>query len=403
LGLNVIDTKNKNRYVLLPLLTLLAFFSTSLMTLQMTWGQFAVQQALEPGDKAPELEVSDWITDGNGKFSKVTEFEKGQVYVVEFWATWCGPCIAMMPEMARLQENYGDKVRFLSITEETPDEVIMLKERDFPNKPGVTFKAYMNEYTVAADPDGSTHTAFLGTGSTGIPHSFIVGETGEIEWSGHPASLDPILTKIVGGSWDREKYYADQKEIASLDERIGQALQVDDFASAFDLAGELPPLYEQEDQLALRFKRAMLAMRLPGEDGREFLKETLKVFSKEEGAVAALVWKVVQLKNSRVEVSEDILADALAAMEAQVKGMSTETDDQKMIKGATIDIMAHLLFVMKRLDDALIAQEEAVKLLDEKEITDFLAFLKTRKAELALQQEDSENEVPEQEDSKSGS
>jgi len=199
-------------------------------------------------------------------------------------------------------------------------------------------------------------------------------------------------------SWNREKYYADQKEITSLNERIGQALQIDDYASAFDLSGELAPLYEQEDQLALRFKRAMMAMRLPGKEGREFFKETLEVFSKEEGAVAALVWKVVQLKNSRTKVSEDILADSLAAIEAEVKGMSAKTDDQKMIKGATIDIMAHLLFVMKRLDDALAAQEEAVQLLDEKEITDFLAFLKTRKAELASKQEE-----PKKEDPKSGS
>lgn len=373
-------------------------FSATLVTSPTTLGQFAAQQGLEPGDKAPALEVSDWITDGNGKFSEVTEFEKGQVYVVEFWATWCGPCIAMMPEMAELQKSYGDKVRFLSITEETPDEVMMFKERDFPDESGASFKTYMNEYTVAADPDGSTHTSFLGTGSTGIPHSFIVGKTGEIEWSGHPAALDPILTKIIGGSWNREKYYAGQKEIASLNERIGQALEVDDFASAFDLSGELPPLYEADDQLALRFKRAMLAMRLPGEEGREFFKETLAVFSKEEGAVAALVWKVVQLKNSRVEVSEGIMSDALAAIEAVVKKMPAETDDQKGIKGATMDIMAHLLFVMQRLDDALTVQEEAVTLLNEEDVTDFLALLKARKAELA-----SEEEETTQEETKSGS
>jgi len=53
---------------------------------------------------------------------------------------------------------------------------------------------------------------------------------------------------------------------------------------------------------------------------------------------------------------------------------------------------------MRRLDDALAAQEEAVKLLDEKEITDFLAFLKTRKAELASKQEE-----PEEKEPKSGS
>ena len=398
MGLNVIETKNKYRLLLLPLLMMATLFSATLATTGTTWGQFAAQAALEPGDKAPELEISDWITNGNGKFSEVTKFEKGQVYVVEFWATWCGPCIAIMPEMAELQKTYGDKVRFISVTEETPDEVLMLKERDFPGEKGVPFKTYMNEYTVAADPDGSTHTSFLGTGSTGIPHAFVVGKTGEIEWAGHPAAIDPLLTKIVEGSWDREKYYAQQKEIASLQERISKALQVDDYAGAFDLFGELAPLFDEDDQLSLRFKRAMLAMRLPGNEGQEFFKETLEVFSKEEGAVAALVWKVVELKNSRVDVSDDILKDALTAIEAEVKEMPTKTDDQKMIKGATIDIMAHLLFVMKRLDDALTAQEKAVKLLDEKEITDFLAFLKTRKAELASMPEE-----PKEEEPKSGS
>ena len=399
MGLNVIETKNMYRLILLPLLMVAILFSAPLVTSQTTWGQFAAQAALEPGDKAPQLEVSDWLTDGNGKFSEVTKFEQGQIYVVEFWATWCGPCIAMIPEIAELQKSYGDKVRFLSITEETPDEVLMLKERDFPGESGVPFKTYMNEYSVAADPDGSTHTSFLGTGSTGIPHSFVVGKTGEIEWSGHPAALDPVLTKIVAGSWDREKYFEDQKKIESLNERIAKALQVKDYAGAFDLTGELAPLHDEGDQLSLRFKRAMLAMRLPEDEGREFFKETLEVFSKEEGAVAALVWKVVQVKNSRVEVSEEILSDALAAIEAEVKRMPTEADDQKMIKGATIDIMAHLLFVMRRLDDALAAQEEAVKLIDEKEITDFLAFLKTRKAELATRQQ----EQPEEKDPKSGS
>ena len=78
------------------------------MTGQTALGQFAEQKAIEVGDKAPELEVSDWISDGNGKFSEVTKFEQGQVYVVEFWATWCGPCIQMMPEMADQQKSYGD-------------------------------------------------------------------------------------------------------------------------------------------------------------------------------------------------------------------------------------------------------------------------------------------------------
>jgi len=43
------------------------------------------------GSKAPSIDVEHWVSDGNGKFKPVTEFEADKVYVVEFWATWCGP------------------------------------------------------------------------------------------------------------------------------------------------------------------------------------------------------------------------------------------------------------------------------------------------------------------------
>jgi thiol-disulfide isomerase/thioredoxin len=49
-------------------------------------------------DPAPPLKVSKWL-----KGEEVKRFEPGKVYVVEFWATWCGPCIAFMPHLAELQ------------------------------------------------------------------------------------------------------------------------------------------------------------------------------------------------------------------------------------------------------------------------------------------------------------
>ena len=173
------------------------------------------------GSKAPALNIENWVQDGNGKFKPVEEFEAGTVYVVEFWATWCGPCVMSMPHLAELQTKYRDQgVRIISITDESLDEVNDLLAQKNPQEDDKTFDEITAAYSLTSDPDRSAHMDYMeSAGVNGIPSAFLVGKTGQIEWIGHPGNLDEPLEAVLNDDWDREqakKMWDRQKAIEKM-------------------------------------------------------------------------------------------------------------------------------------------------------------------------------------------
>jgi thiol-disulfide isomerase/thioredoxin len=59
----------------------------------------------------PPLKVAKWI-----KGKPVQRFEPGKVYVVEFWATWCGPCRRSIPHLTELAKKFKGKVTFIGVS-----------------------------------------------------------------------------------------------------------------------------------------------------------------------------------------------------------------------------------------------------------------------------------------------
>src|ERR1700741_513599 len=65
---------------------------------------FADGPTLKVGDPAPKLQTGKWV-----QGEPVKEFQKGTAYVVEFWATWCGPCRASIPHLNETYNKFKDK------------------------------------------------------------------------------------------------------------------------------------------------------------------------------------------------------------------------------------------------------------------------------------------------------
>lgn len=155
---------------------------------------------LTVGDLAKPLKITHWL-----KGKEVTKLEPGKVYVLEFWATWCGPCIANMEHLSEAQEKYQDRnVKVIGLSDEPLQKTVkfLLGKYGKVQKP-------QNErirYALATDPDRSVHKDYFdAAGLRGIPSVFIIGKDARIEWIGHPTDMDPVLEAVVEDRWDRNK------------------------------------------------------------------------------------------------------------------------------------------------------------------------------------------------------
>jgi thiol-disulfide isomerase/thioredoxin len=156
----------------------------------------AKKPSLTVGQKAPAISVEKWV-----KGAPVASFEKGKTNVVEFWATWCGPCVASMPHLSALQRQYKDKgVTIIGVTTEDPNNDLAAVEAM------VKQKGEGMDYTVAWDSGTKMHEAWMrAAGQNGIPCSFVVDGTGTIAYIGHPMFLDMPMEQLAAGKWDLQK------------------------------------------------------------------------------------------------------------------------------------------------------------------------------------------------------
>lgn len=186
------------------------------------------------GDPAPSLAVTNWV-----KGEEVSSFRTGHTYVVEFWATWCAPCIRGMPHLTELQEQHEGDVTIIGVNIWERDEGDARIDR-------VTDWVAQREdmgYTVAIDGSKKMEEEWMKAGGrNGIPSAFIVDGSGTVAWIGHPGQMDKPLEEIASGDFDLEAAtdnYVTQMRASAWMEHLFGLFQAKDWDHAYEVAGAL--------------------------------------------------------------------------------------------------------------------------------------------------------------------
>jgi thiol-disulfide isomerase/thioredoxin len=206
---------------------------------------------LRIGDPAPAFKSAVWFKGG-----PVDGLQKDRIYVLDFWATWCGPCRAAFPHLNKIARGHRDVLTVIAVNvlegaheRETSTEVLNKRAGSF-----VASMAGKMDFSVCADtPDQSLYRAWMAaSGMRGIPTTIIVDGSGRIAWIGHPvddaqrAALDETLRQLLAGGRDYDykkaaaSFHSDaelQKEEEAL-MPIYVALQSGNYPAALDKTAE---------------------------------------------------------------------------------------------------------------------------------------------------------------------
>lgn len=197
-------------------------------------GQSAKPFQVMVGDPAPPLRVH-WV-----RGDPVRKLITGRVYVVDFWATWCAPCIEAMPHLTALQAKYTGKVTFIgvSVWERVqagvkPFALKMRQKMGYGVAMDIVPAPKKNQDLPWSGDDGVMSQSWLhasGEFTYGIPRSIIVDRNGRVAWMGPPSGLDEPLAKVVAGTW---KIAAEQQREFPIAVKLAAGIG---FRAQFDLA-----------------------------------------------------------------------------------------------------------------------------------------------------------------------
>lgn len=315
------------------------------------------EPTLKLGDPAPKLQTGKWV-----QGDPVTGFQKGTAYVVEFWATWCGPCKVSIPHLNEKYLKYKDK-GLVVIGQDCWEEDDTLVE-PFVKKMGDKMS-----YRVALDDkNGSvkgkmSDTWMAAAGQDGIPTAFVVDTNGIIAWIGHPMTLeDSVIDQVLAGKYDIKKAIAQAEqekkndaEIQKLGANLMMAMQTKDWDAATTNLDAIEKLLPAADRDAVSMPRFAVAIGKKDYPAAYKIAQQVSDANKDDAAKQnALAWDIVA--DPSIEQRDLNLAETLA---------TRANDAAKGQEPVILNTLARVQFMRGKKDDAIATQTKAVALADD--------------------------------------
>ena len=344
--------------------TLLTLATALLLPLTPAYG------LLKVGDKAPPLKVTHWV---QGKPISIPDEAKGKVVLLEFWATWCVPCIQIIPETNELYQKYEDKGLIVIGVTDSGQGQRLSTVQEFVKSQGNRM-----QYRIAFDDTQKTVEDYIvGTGALGIPHSVVLDKEGKIAWVGHPAdpAMKATINDLLLDRFDPNKVEQEAQINARIEPLINEfnmAAMAADWQKCISLSEAMLKI-DPDNLDALRFIVIIYVEELQSPDK---LRDWVKGYIKEHADNARALSMLSSLLLAVPGVSDRQPDLALDAARSAVKSASDDV--------VALQTLASVYFEIGAIDEAIKYQQKAVEAANMLEKDDIGALLEYYKRCRAL-------------------
>ena len=309
---------------------------------------------LSIGDPAPKLQTGKWV-----QGDPVTAFDTNHVYVVEFWATWCGPCRESIPHLNELYEKFKDQglIAIGQDSWEQNEDGVPAFVKKMGDK--MTYRVALDDKST--DDKGAMATTWMAAADqNGIPTAFIVNKHGIIAWIGHPMAMtEDLLSQILADKFDiaafaaqNEKQEQEQKQLMEQSRKLQTAMKEKDWDAADAAVTELEKSIPENARIQLVGARVQILLGRKDYDGACKLAKSASDAHPDNAMLQnELAWMLVAAKG--------VDPHGLAVAKTIAERANTTTKEKEP---GILDTLARAQFMNGLTNEAVATEQKAVDL-----------------------------------------